>query len=501
MVPSTRRLALGVAVVVAVAGGLAVALIPFQGELDGAVFGLMFLLPTVLGAAVGGFVAAVVGVTAGFMAYNFFFTEPYYTLAVSQLEDVVGLSVYVAVGTIVTLIVTREQRAARAAARREEEARTLFVLSRSLIVEHELDAVLHSIVSNVRSLFGVDTVAVLLVDGRQEQARVAALDGERMPDDELRGLLSNWQAPTAYRPSDHTNAQVVPLMAGDRRVGAFVIAGNVQEIPARLLTTFANQAAAAVERARLAEESMRVEVLEEVDRLRSALMGAVSHDLRSPLSSIAAAVSDLRDPEVELDAVDTDTLLATIEEETRRLDRLVGNVLDVSRIEGDALSLDLEAVEIDELIDEATRRMRLGSGNGTVELDLPPDLPPLAVDPTLVAQVLLNLLENAARYSPDGVPPRIVAQASNGWVEIRVQDAGPGIAEEDRERVFDLYYQVRDGEGSPDGTGLGLAICKGYVQAHGGSIWVEQTTGGGATVALRLPVVAEQDTLAPVDRT
>lgn len=498
MVPSPRRVVVGVGVVVVVVGALTAALIPFQGELDGAVFGLMFLLPTVVGAAIGGFVAAVVGVTSGFVAYNFFFTEPYYTLAVSQLEDAVGLSVYVLVGTIVTLIVTREQRAARAAARREEEARTLFVLSRSLIIEHELDAVLRSIVTNVRSLFGVDTVAILLEAHERGPAEVAALDGVEVTDDRLRDLVDDRDVRTASRSADRGDAEVVPLMAGDERIGVFVIAGNVDGIPGRLLTTFANHAAVAVERARLAEESMRVEVLEEVDRLRSALMGAVSHDLRSPLSSIAAAVSDLRDPEVQFDAADTDTLLATIEEETRRLDRLVGNVLDVSRIEGDALNLEREAVELDELVDEAARRMSLGAGNGHVERDLPDDLPPLAVDPTLVVQVLVNLLDNAARYAPADVPPRVTAQASDGWAEIRVVDAGPGIAEEHREQVFDLYYQA-DAAGSPDGTGLGLAICKGYVQAHGGNIWVESTPGGGATISLRLPLVGEQDTLAPVD--
>jgi K+-sensing histidine kinase KdpD len=246
------------------------------------------------------------------------------------------------------------------------------------------------------------------------------------------------------------------------------------------------------ERARLVEESNRLQLLEEVDRLRAALIGSVSHDLRTPLASIKASISDLADPGLLLSDDDRATLLRTTEEETDRLTRLVTNLLDMSRIQAGALVPHTSATPLDELIGAVAGRLAPMLGEGRLAVEIADGLPLADVDYLLVEQVLSNLLENAARYTPPGTAVTVRATAAGGdEVEVAVVDHGPGVAEEQRERIFDQFYRLRaEGQG-PVGTGMGLAIVKGIAEAHGGRIWVETTPGGGATFVLRLPVARE----------
>jgi two-component system sensor histidine kinase KdpD len=261
------------------------------------------------------------------------------------------------------------------------------------------------------------------------------------------------------------------------------------------------------ERERLVEEANRTRLLEEVDRLRAALMGSVSHDLRTPLASIKASISDLADPGLHLSAEDRVTLLRTTEEETDRLTRLVTNLLDMSRIQAGALVPRRSATPLDELIGAVVGRLAPMFTAGDTPappgrehrpaVEVAEGLPLADIDYLLVEQVLSNLLENAARYTPPGteVTVRAVAVAVAGTdeveVEVAVVDHGPGVAEGERERIFDEFYRPRVEGRGPVGTGMGLAIVKGIVEAHGGRIWVEPTPGGGATFAFRLPVAAE----------
>jgi K+-sensing histidine kinase KdpD len=246
------------------------------------------------------------------------------------------------------------------------------------------------------------------------------------------------------------------------------------------------------ERARLVEESSRLQLLEEVDRLRAALIGSVSHDLRTPLASIKASISDLADPGLLLSDDDRATLLRTTEEETDRLTRLVTNLLDMSRIQAGALVPHTSATPLDELIGAVAGRLGPTLGEGRLAVEIADGLPLADVDYLLVEQVLSNLLENAARYTPPGTAVTVRAAAvGDDEVEVAVVDHGPGVAEQERERIFDQFYRLRaEGQG-PVGTGMGLAIVKGIAEAHGGRIWVEATPGGGATFVLRLPVSPE----------
>jgi len=251
------------------------------------------------------------------------------------------------------------------------------------------------------------------------------------------------------------------------------------------------------ERARLVEESNRVRLLEEVDRLRAALIGSVSHDLRTPLASIKASISDLADPGLDLSDEDRATLLRTTEEETDRLTRLVANLLDMSRIQAGALVPHRSATPLDELIGAVAGRLAPSFRDHHLAVEVAEGLPLADVDYLLVEQALTNVLENAARYTPPGTVVTVRARAVAGpgpggeEVEVAVVDHGPGVAEEERDRIFDEFYRPRAEGRGPVGTGMGLAIVKGIVEAHGGRIWVDETPGGGATFALRLPVAPE----------
>jgi two-component system sensor histidine kinase KdpD len=254
-----------------------------------------------------------------------------------------------------------------------------------------------------------------------------------------------------------------------------------------LLGTFANQAALAVERAQLQDQALRTRLLEEIDRWRGAMMGAVSHDLRTPLASIKASVSGLRQESSALSDGDRAELLELIELQSDRLARLVTNLLDMTRIESGALAVRPALIPLDELVDEALAAVNGLVPRSRVQLEPTGDLPLLKIDHVLMGQVLANLLENAARLSPDQSPIRIAAHQVEGaavpLVEIAVTDQGPGIATEERERVFEMFSQNAGGTRS----GLGLAIAKAFVEAHGGTIWVDPEVTRGARVVFTVP--------------
>lgn len=487
-VPSMRRVASGCVVALVGIAGLAMVLFPLQRTVSAIAFGLPLLLPVVVGTAIGGAPAAVVGVVAGFITYNFLFTEPYYTFLVSQLADVIGLSVYVLVGAVVAYVVAREQRSTAEARQREEEARSLAALARSLIAETGLDGVLRTVAENVLRRFGLRTVGIFL-PGDDGRLQAAVLAGDELPN-AIRNYLDGLSRPRRISVGlrDGMRLHAAPLRELGDPEGLFVVIGPTGAVSARLLSAFGNLTALAVERARLAEEATRLHVLEEVDRLRSALIGAVSHDFRTPLAAISAAVSDLGSRHLHLSRGDRETLIGIIEDEARRLDRLVSDLLDMGRIEGGSLRVKPEAVFAEDLIESVAHQLGPLLEGRSLVVEVPRELSPLRVDPTLVEQVLVNLVENALRFGPEDHPIRVEVLRRGTWAEVRVIDHGPGLPEAEWERIFDFYYTYRTEGERPTRTGMGLAICRGYVEAHGGEIWVEASPGGGATFAFRVPL-------------
>ena len=271
-----------------------------------------------------------------------------------------------------------------------------------------------------------------------------------------------------------------------------IILGDNADVLPTLPETFARLIGSALERTVLAEEARQARLFAETEQLRNALLSSISHDLRTPLAIVTGATSALLDPGGPTDAHARRELLETAHEEAQRLARLVRNLLDMTRLEAGALKVHKEPQSIEEIVGAALNRIDDRLRGRDVRTDLPTDLPPVPFDPALIEQVLINLLENATKYTPPASAIDIRARARDGSVEIEVADRGAGIARADLERVFDKFYRVREAEGG--GVGLGLTICRGIVSAHGGRIWAEERSGGGASFRFTLPLAALEAT-------
>jgi two-component system sensor histidine kinase KdpD len=454
---------------------------------------LTFLAVVLAAAASGGLGPGAVAAMLGFLAFDVLFLPPYLTLVVSDRQDYLSLAVYLLTAFVVSYLVGALERRRAQAERREQETRTLYELSTSLVAHGSLDDTLASVVRTVRSLFNLAGCAIVLPDG--DRVRIAARDGEIPPD--LEHMLAPMTGTGLGGRLQPGQALTVPLRAGAEPVGALVVVAGGPDGPSfgeaerRLLATFANQAALAVEQGRREDERARTRALEETDRLRTALLNSVSHDLRTPLASIKASVSSLLDPEVLWDARQRLEFLATIDQEADRLTRLVHNLLDMSRIEANALAPRLEETSLVEIAGSVVRRVR-SSTSQRIDVRIPETVPPVLADPVLLEQVLANLLDNAVRYT-EGSPIALVGRQIDDSVELRVIDHGPGIPVPERERIFDQFYRLKGGGRRPEGTGMGLAICRGIVAALRGGLRVETTPGGGATFILTLPVARHAD--------
>jgi two-component system sensor histidine kinase KdpD len=490
-----QRIAYGILAMLASLGVLLAILLPFRSNLSPAIPALVFVLPAVVGVVIGGFVAGAVGAAAGFLAFDWFFLPPYDTLTVRSPQNWIALVVYAAVVLIVAQVVAQLRRAREEALRRNEEAGRLYELSQALIGDLTLPQLLTHIVDTVQDVFAPRWTALVLPPSAEDEPtpgellQVAATSGEKLTDAEVASLTSSGGEARSIGLVGGTGRQQasVALVVNDRPVGMLVLQDVVLTMEDRsMLRTFANQSALAVDRARLREQALRARLLEEIDRWRSALMGAVSHDLRTPLASVKTAVSSLRQADARLTPADRAELLELIEEQSDRLARLVTNLLDMSRIEAGALELRPTAMPLEELVQEA-----LGSLGGIVparrvHVDAPTDLPLLIIDHVLMSQVLANVLDNAVRLSPADSNIVVSARAtasSRSRVEVAVSDQGPGIAPAERERVFEMFSQ----NGGGGRAGLGLAIAKAFVEAHGGRIWVDPAVQRGTRVVFTVP--------------
>ena len=418
---------------------------------------LFFLLLTVGVALVGGLWPAIVAAVAGFLLLNWFFTPPVHTFTVSALENVFALLVFVAVAVAVATVVDLAARRSSQAARARSEATTLSLLATSVLRGEDA---LPELLERVRETFGLASVALLERTG-DSWARVAGAGAE----------------PLCARPDEaDVRVQVSDVLT-------LALRGRV--LPAadrRVLAAFAHQAAAALDRRRLAEQARQARRLAEGNKIRTALLAAVSHDLRTPLASIKASVSSLRSGDVQWDPADEAELLATIEESADRLDRLVANLLDMSRLQTGAVNPLSRPVSLDEVIAPSLANVPADR----VKLEVPDDLPPVLADPGLLERSLANVVENAVRHG--GVEPvRISARTSGGAVELRIVDRGPGVPEALKSRMFEPFQRLGDRPRGA-GVGLGLAVARGFAEAVGGDLRAEDTPGGGLTMIFTLPM-------------
>ncbi len=494
-----RRAGVGIILALATQGALLAILVPFRSHLSIATAALAFVIPVVVGVVAGGFAPGALASVVGFVLYDVFFLPPYGTLTVHDAANWWALVVYLVVTLLVAQVVTNLNAARDEARRREQDAGRLFELSQALIGDFTLSELLDHIATTVQTVFSPRWTALLLPvepsalapDG--PELFVAARDGQAISAEEMTSLTSNvgQTRSLGLAGGEAASRIAVALVASNRPVGLLVL----QEVrfarqDRALLGTFANQAALAVERARLLDQVMRTRLLEEIDRWRGAMMGAVSHDLRTPLASIKTAVSSLRQNGEGLSEMDQADLLELIEQQSDRLARLVTNLLDMTRIESGALAVRPALIPLDEVVAEAMAAVDSLVPRSSVHLEPATGLPLLAIDHVLIGQVLANLLENAARQSsPDRsicIGARVVGDPAIPFVEISVTDEGPGIASEERERVFEMFSQNSGG----GRAGLGLAIAKAFVEAHGGTIWIDPATTHGARFLFTVPAAA-----------
>ena len=469
-----RRATTGQAVIIALglsaaATGLGL-LIDRQGDVIAV---SLYFLAVVLASAAGGIRAGVIAAVLCSLGFTFFFTAPEYALRVERVQDAVAAVVFLVVGTVVGLLVARMIDERERATERERDARLLGYLATKLLSGEPLDRVLDDFASALIEPFGLlRCVVSATTDDGGAQERTIGGEGPGGPTQTLTISIGNvsFGTLTAVRP-----------------VGARVFSDDDRE----LLEAAAKQAAFALERARLDAQVRGAQLDSETSRLRAALFSSVTHDLRTPLASIKAGVSSLLSDDASHDSAQRRELLTTVLEETDRMNRLVGNLMDLSKIRAGALVPAREAAAIDEIVDATVARMRPQLNGVVVRLNVRPDLPEVFVDPVQIDQVLTNLLENAAAHSPSGGEVQVAAAAYRDTIQVRVADQGAGIPEAERERVFEAFYR---GDAAPEraGSGLGLAIAQAVVVAHGGRIWIEGAPGGGTVVVFELPVKVEQ---------
>jgi two-component system sensor histidine kinase KdpD len=412
---------------------------------------LLYLLLVAAVAAVGGLWPALATAVVGFLLANWYFTPPLYTFTIGETENVLALVVFLTVAGIVSGFVALAARRAAEGARARAEADALLRLAGASPAAVVLDG--------LRRVLRLEGAAVLTrSDGGW---RVDAASGSRIPDT--------------------PEAATTTIDLGDGHLLALV-GGPVRTEDQRVLDAFAKELTASVEFGEIAAEAETAGALSAANELRAALLSAVSHDLRTPLSAIKASVTSLLQQDVDWTPEAEREFLQTIDEESDRLNALVGNLLDMSRLNAGVLEISPTAVGLEEVLPTALRS--LGRGDADIRLDVSETLPRVLADPGLLERALANLLDNAIRFSPPGTPPRVTAGSVDGVVDLRISDRGPGVPTHERDRLFQPFQRL--GDTSPEGVGLGLAVAKGFVEAMGGEIETEDTPGGGLTVVVRL---------------
>lgn len=425
--------------------------------LDTTLVALLYLIPIGIITTFAGFAPGITSALFSFFAFNYFFIKPYYTLSVHRPIDLVVLIVFLVVAVVLSQLVGRAQAGLAAANAREREATQLYELSAALAGLHDEYAVAQILGRQVSALTQGEYVEVNITGSQPVRFCLPQVD------------------PPARPPELTISIQAARSILGEIllwRTAPVISMGET-----RLIQTFASQAALALERARLAQAESRAKVLEESDRLKSAILSSVSHELRTPLSTIKAAASSLRGHDVSWDSPARVELIAAIDDESDHLNMLVGNLLDMSRIEAGVLKPKREWNIIAEIIGGVLARMKHLAEEHKLEIDVPEELPLVPVDYVQMEQVFTNLLSNSLKYAPVNTVVRVRAQVEGEVIHVLVSNQGPQIPREHLERIFDKFYRITEAD-RVTGTGLGLSICKGIIEAHGGRIWAENLPDG-----------------------
>ncbi len=458
---------------------------------------LVFLMAVMTSAVTYGLFPALFTCILSVLTYNFFFLPPLYTFTITDPENVVALFFFAVVALIASNLAARVRAQAVTAASRAKITESLYLFSRKLAGIISLDDLLWATAFQIASVLKV-RVVLLLPEGEGIDMRVGYPPEDTLDEADLAAARWAWEnGRAAGRGADTlpgAKRLFLPLRTGRGVVGIAGIDSDRAGVlftpeQRRLFDTLADQAALAIERISLAQDVDRARVSAETERLRSALLTSISHDLRTPLASILGSATSLKNYRRTLDEAAQDELASTIQEEAERLNRFIANLLDMTRLESGAIKPNADLVDLSDVVGSALQRAGKVLAAHQVEIDLGADLPMLKIDPVLFEQILFNVLDNAAKYSAHGTKIQLSAAREGDLVRLSVSDEGDGIPPTDLERIFDKFYRVQTADRKRAGTGLGLAICRGFIEAMGGTIVARNRTDArGAVFIITLPV-------------
>ncbi len=429
---------------------------PVESYLEIQLITLIFLLPVILSTVLWGVTPGILSAFLAFLAFNYYFIQPYYTFQVHRTQDLITLIIFLIVSVVMSQLIGRAREGVRIARLREWEATRMYELISALASLQDTASIAQVLANHTLETFHFTHVDVVIEDGKGKSARTASA-----PVDTVHPVTPPLQR--------------IPLKTARGREGEIHIwSSSTQPTPVeeRLLEAYISQGALSLERIRLTEGEHKARVLEESDHLKSSLLNSVSHELRSPLAAIKASVSSLRSGAVDWNIAARQELLATIEEETDQLNLLVGNLLDMSRIESGALKLQKRWNSINEIAMGVVTKMRKQLQTHQLGIDFAPDLPLVPTDYIMIGQVFTNLISNSVKYAPANTAIELRADKERDVLHVQVSNQSPAVPVEHLERIFDKFYRVTEAD-RVMGTGLGLSICKGIIEAHGGRIWAE----------------------------
>ena len=445
-----------------------------RDAINPSIIALLYLLAVGLSTALWGLGPGIAAALAAFLAFNYFFIQPYNSFMVRHTQDLLILVVFLVIAVVISQLVGRTRQSLTQVTARELESTRLYEFSSRLAGLHNEIEIAQAICEQILETFEVDRVEVVIEGTGGQQPTMVSRYGKFYSDADLLKMQSN-QLPHL----------IIPLQTALGLIGEIRLRRmepKLQPNDERLLRIYASQSVLAIERARLLQSETRAQVLEESDRLKTSLLSSVSHELRTPLATIKAAVSSLRSETVEWNSEARKELLEAVDEETDHLNQLVENLLNMSRIESGALQPNLQWNSLEEIVASVVKRFsqRAKHLSHTIVVDIPDELPLVQVDYVQMEQVFTNLISNSMKYSPEN--SEICIQACL-WreltIQVQVSNQGPPVPEEHLERIFDKFHRITAAD-RVTGTGLGLSICKGIIEAHGGQIWAENLPDGFA---------------------
>jgi two-component system sensor histidine kinase KdpD len=420
---------------------------------------LIFLLPVILSTVLWGLTPGILAGVLAFLAFNYYFLEPYYTLQVHASQDLITLIIFLIVAIVMSQLIGQAKEAVRLARSREWEATCMYELISAFASLQDTQSIALALADHLLDTFHFTHVEVLIGSGRDNVGMAVSPQNHSRPG----------TAPTRQIPLKTARGQ-------EGELHLWIPEDTLSAEEERLLDMSASQGALSLERIRLTKSENKARILEESDQLKSSLLNSVSHELRTPLSAIKASVSFLRGGTLEWNSDACQELLTTIEEETDQLNQLVGNLLDMSRIESGALKPQQRWNSIEEIAMSVIAKMRKQTQNHRLTVDISDNLPLVPTDYVQISQVFTNLISNSVKYAPAGTEIRLRAVIENERMHVSVANQGPQVPEESLTRIFDKFYRITEAE-RVTGTGLGLSICKGIIEAHGGDIWAENQPG------------------------